>query len=106
MRNVREFSEEKEKEKKAEERTICRKLQEKKSKKTSRKTSVEIGKRNQITALKFQTGGRHIRHPRPPFWATRSEKKNRKKNQVHIWTQGSVNLVLTAKTQGYHRVNG
>ena len=78
MKNVREFSEEKEKEKKAEERTICRKLQEKKSKKTSKKTTTEeIGKRNQITALKFQTGGRDIRHPRPPFWATRSEKKRK-----------------------------
>ena len=48
-------------------------LQEKKSKKTSRKTTVEIGKRNQITALRFQTGGRDIRYPRPPFWATRSD---------------------------------
>ena len=33
----------------------------------SRKTIEETGKGNQMTALRFQTGGINIRHPRPPF---------------------------------------
>ena len=32
-----------------------------------RRTREEIAKWNQMTALRFQTGG-DIRHPRPPFW--------------------------------------
>ena len=33
-----------------------------------RRTREEIAKWNQMTALRFQTGGRlDIRHPRPPF---------------------------------------
>ena len=47
--------------------------QKKKRKKTERvtglgrKTREEIVKWNQMTALRFQTGGRDIRHPQPPF---------------------------------------
>ncbi|WP_419652544.1 hypothetical protein, partial [Thiolapillus sp.] len=32
-----------------------------------RRTREEIAKWNQMTALRFQTGGGDIRHPRPPF---------------------------------------
>ena len=32
-----------------------------------RRTREEIAKGNQMTALRFQTGGGDIRHPRPPF---------------------------------------
>ena len=32
-----------------------------------RRKSEEIAKWNQMTALRFQTGGGDIRHPRPPF---------------------------------------
>ena len=32
-----------------------------------RRTSEEIAKWNQMTALRFQTGGGDIRNPRPPF---------------------------------------
>ena len=32
-----------------------------------RRTSEEIAKWNQMTALRFQTGGGDIRHPWPPF---------------------------------------
>ena len=32
-----------------------------------RRTREAIAKWNQMTALRFQTGGRHLRHPRPPF---------------------------------------
>ena len=32
-----------------------------------RRTREEIAKRNQMTALRFQTGGEDIRHSLPPF---------------------------------------
>ena len=32
-----------------------------------RRTREEIAKWNQMTALRFKTGGGDIRHPRPPF---------------------------------------
>ena len=45
---------------------LADKLQDRKSKRTKqKKTRVEIGKGNQMTALRFQEGD--IRHPRPPF---------------------------------------
>ena len=39
-----------------------------------RRTREEIAKWNQMTALRFQTGGGDIRHPRPPFGGARAAK--------------------------------
>ena len=38
-----------------------------------RRTREEIAKWNQMTALRFRTGGGDIRHPRPPFGGHREK---------------------------------
>ena len=43
-----------------------KKDKDRRSKRTKQKNKEEIGKGNQMTALRFQTG-EHIRHPWPPF---------------------------------------
>ena len=48
-------------------RRMDHKQKNNKTKKQGRKTSVEIGKGNQMTALRYQTG-ENIRHCQPPFW--------------------------------------
>ena len=51
---------------------LAEKRQDRKSKRIRQKEkqTEETGKGNQITALRFQTGG-DIRHPRPPFGGRR-----------------------------------
>ena len=46
--------------------SLAEKCQDRKSKRTRQGKKQEIGKGNQMTALRFKTGGRH-RHPQPLF---------------------------------------
>ena len=48
-------------------------LKKKKENGPGRKTREEIGKGNQMTALRFHTQGEDIRHPRPSFWGNLAE---------------------------------
>ena len=52
-----------------------------------RKAREEIGKGNQMTALRFQTGVGNIRHPRPPFGGpdiiSHTNQTNKRTREIH-----------------------